>query len=351
MALMDATEAGTSFTFGFLGGAPLPFEETKAGASFVFAFRSLPLIIVISALTALLTYWRILPWCVQALAKVLYKTFGIGGAAGLGTSANIFLNMVVSPLFVRPYLHDMARADLFLLMTAGMSTIAGTVLFLYASFLQGVMTDPITHLMTASVINIPAAILIARIMIPQQAASEYLEVQLSDDSQGSMDAITRGTLAGLQLYLNVIARLIVIVALVHLLNAGLGLLPDIGGNAITLERTLGLCMAPITWLMGIPWQEAATAGQLMGIKTILNEFLAYLRLAELPPGSLSERSTLIMTYALCGFANFGSLGILIGGLSTMVPERRTEIMELGPKCILSGTLATCCSGAVIGILF
>ena len=350
LMLQQATEAGTSFVFGYLGGGPLPFEETQPGASFVLAFRALPLIIVISALTAVLTYWRVLPWIVRGFARLLEKFLGVGGAVGLGTAANVFVGMVEAPLFIRPYLAALSRSELFVIMVSGMATIAGTVLVLYATIIAPVIPNAVGNLLTASLISAPAAITVALLMIPQTSPSTAGDLVPDPGANSTMDAITRGTRSGLELFLMVIAMLLVLVALVFLVNAVLGLLPDVSGQPISLQRLLGYAMAPVCWLMGIPWSEALTAGALMGIKTVLNEFLAYLQLAALPAGALSDRSELIMTYALCGFANFGSLGILIGGLSTMVPERRDEIVQLGLRSILAGTLATCSTGAVVGIL-
>jgi CNT family concentrative nucleoside transporter len=350
VALQNATTAGTSFVFGYLGGGPLPFEETQPGASFVLAFRALPLILVVSALTAVLTYWRILPWIVRAFAVALEKSMGVGGAVGLGTAANIFVGMVEAPLFIRPYLATLSRSELFVIMVTGMATISGTVLVLYATIIGPVIPNAVGSLLTASLISAPAAITIALMMIPQTTASTAGAPVPERGASSTMDAITRGTRSGLELFLIVVAMLLVLVALVFLVNAILALLPQVGGQAISLERLLGYLMAPVCWLMGVPWSEALTAGSLMGIKTVLNEFLAYLQLAALPEGALSQRSELIMTYAMCGFANFGSLGILIGGLSTMVPERRDEVVQLGLRSILAGTLATCSTGAIVGIL-
>ena len=349
-ALQGATESGTVFVFGYLGGGPLPFEETQPGASFILAFRALPLVIVISALTALLTYWRVLPWVVRGFSWVLEKTMGVGGAVGLGTAANIFIGMVEAPLLVRSYLSRMSRSELFMLMTVGMATIAGTVLILYATFVGSVIPNAIAHLLTASIISAPAAITVAKLMVPAHGPPTPAELEPDPNITGSMDAITSGTISGLKLFLNIVAMLLVFVALVHLANAALGLLPEVAGAALTLERLLGWVMAPVCWLMGVPWSEAAAAGSLMGVKTVLNEFIAYLQLAALPADSLSGRSELIMAYALCGFANFGSLGIMLGGLTTLVPERRAEIVGLGMKSVAAGTLATCCTGAVVGIL-
>jgi concentrative nucleoside transporter, CNT family len=351
LALQAATQAGTSFVFGYLGGGPQPFEETEPGASFILAFRALPLVIIISALTALLVYWRILPWIVRAFSVALERTLGVGGAVGLAAAANIFAGMVEAAVFVRPYLTRLTRSELFVVMTTGMATIAGTVLVLYATLLGGVIPNPIAHLLVASLVRTPAAISISLLMVPEREPKTSGREQVASEANGAMDAITRGTGSGLKLYLNIVAMLIVLVALVHLVNAMLGLIPELGGEPVTLQRLLGYAMAPVTWLMGIPWDEARDAGALMGIKTVLNEFLAYSTLAELPEDALNARSRLIMTYALCGFANFGSLGIMIGGLTTMAPERREDIIGLGTRSIVSGTLATLCTGAVVGMLY
>jgi len=350
LALQEATEAGASFVFGYLSGGPLPFEETQPGASFILAFRALPLVIVVSALTAVLTYWRILPLIVRGFSVLLERALGVGGAVGLGVAANVFVGMVEAPLFIRAYLRTITRSELFVIMCAGMATIAGTVLILYANIIGGTIPNAVGHLLTASIISAPAAITIAKIMVPETGIPTSANQNIPSDASSTMDAITKGTQSGLMLLLNITAMLVVLVALVHLVNMVLGIIPDVAGAPITLERVLGMVMAPVTWLMGVPWSEAFTAGALMGTKTVLNEFLAFLQFTDLPSDALSPRSQLIMTYALCGFANFGSLGILIGGLTTMVPERQQEIVALGPKSIVAGTLATCCTGAVVGIL-
>ena len=350
LSLEESTAAGTSMVFGYLGGAELPFAEKYPGASFILAFRALPLILVISALSALLFYWKILPLVVKAFSWSLQKIMRLGGAEGLGVSANIFVGMVESPLLIRPYLTDMTRSEIFTLMTTGMATIAGTVMVLYASILSSVIPDIMGHILTASIISVPAAVTISKIMIPETGELTSGELTSPEPALSAMDAITKGTIQGVQLLVNIIAMLIVLVALVHLVNLILGLLPDVGGLPVSLQRLLGLIMAPVVWLMGIPWQEAPAAGALMGTKTILNEFLAYLDMSRLAPGTLSPKSILIMTYAMCGFANPGSLGIMIGGMGTMAPERRDEIVALGLRSIVGGTLATCMTGAVVGIL-
>jgi CNT family concentrative nucleoside transporter len=351
LGLEEATVAGTSFVFGYLGGGPLPFEETEIGGSLIFAFRSLPLVIVMSALTALLSYWRVLPFVVRLFSIVFQRSFGIGGPVALAASANIFVGMVEAPLFIRTWLGRLGRGELFMVMCAGMATIAGTVLLLYTAILGPVLADAVGHLVTASLISVPAAIMVAWLMVPPE---RHEDGDMSGDepfpATSSMDAITQGTERGLSLYLNIVAMLIVLVALVQVCNSILGLLPDVAGSALSLQRVLGWCMAPVVWLMGVPWSEAATAGSLMGLKTILNEFLAYLELTRLGEEQLSAHSTLIMSYALCGMANLGSLGIMIGGFTALVPERRREIAGLGLKSIVGGTIATCCTGAVVGII-
>jgi len=351
LVLNEATAAGTRFLFGYIGGGQPPFEVKNPANSFILAFQALPLVIVVSALSALLFYWRILPWIVGQLARLLSRSMGIGGALGLGAAANIFVGMIEAPLFVRPYLARMSRAEIFSLMTTGMATIAGTMMVLYAGILSGVRSDALGQILAASVISVPAAILIAQIMVPGDETVTAGEASLQSEATGSMDAITRGTLDGVKLLINIIAMLIVFVALVALANILLAFLPTVSGEPITLQRCLGWVFAPLVWLMGIPLDEAVTAGALMGTKTILNEFLAYLNMVSLPAQALSQRSELIMIYAMCGFANFGSLGIMLGGMGTMVPERRAEIAALGMKSIMAGTMATMMTGAWVGILF
>jgi concentrative nucleoside transporter, CNT family len=351
-AIADATRAGTSFVFGYLGGGQLPYELKVPGAEFVLALQALPLVLVMSVLTTLLFYWRILPPVVRGLSWLLERTLAVGGAVGLSTAANIFLGMVEAPLFIRPYLARLTRSELFIVMTGGMAGIAGTVLVIYATLVTPVVPDAAAHLVIASVMAAPAAILVSRIMVPEtkdQVAAEG-RIELPAVASSTMDAIVKGTGAGLELLLNICAILIVLVALVHLANTVMGALPHLGGEPITLQRLLGCLMAPVCWLIGIPWQQAAAAGALMGTKTILNEFSAYFELAKLPADALDARSRLIMLYAMCGFANFGSLGIMIAGLGTMAPERRDEVVALGFKSIVSGTLATCLMGAIVGVL-
>ncbi|SJZ79810.1 concentrative nucleoside transporter, CNT family [Trichlorobacter thiogenes] len=349
-AFEEATKAGTSFVFGYLGGGPLPFVETAPGGSFSLAFQALPMVLVIGALTAVLYYWRILPKVVQGFSWVLRKTMGIGGALGVVASGCIFLGMIESPLLIRPYLVRMTRSELFAMMATGLSCIAGTMLVLYATVLQKVIPDALGHILTASIIHAPAALVVASIMVPE-TQEQTLGGELSSyEATSAMDALTKGTWDGLKLLVNIVAVLIVFVALVKLVNIGLGQLPDVMGGPVTLERILGILLSPVVWLIGVPWSEAGTAGSLMGIKIVLNEFLAYIKFSSLPEAALSPKTRIIMTYAMCSFANLGSLGILIAGLGSLCPERRDEIVAMGVKALIAGVLASLMTGAVVGML-
>jgi CNT family concentrative nucleoside transporter len=338
--LEKATAAGTTLVFGYLGGGPTPFAVTDVGSNFVLAFRALPIVLVMSALSALLYYWGILQWLVRGISWLLERVMRVGGVVGLSTAANVFVGMVEAPLVVRPWLARVSRGELFAIMAVGMASIAGTVLFLYASFLSKAIPDAIAHLLIASIVSAPAALVISFLMVPPQGEATGGQVDLRSDATGSMDALTRGTLDGAQLLLNIVAMLVVFVALVTLVNLIIA--------PYTLQGWLGWLLMPLAWLAGVPWSEAHVAGMLLGTKTVLNELIAYLDLAAAK--DLSERSRLLMTYALCGFANFGSLGIMIGGLSTMCPERRPEIVSLGFKSIIAGTLATCLTAATVGLI-
>jgi len=348
--IQAATRAGTSFVFGYLGGGPPPFAATMPEAGFILALQALPLILVVSALSAVLAYWGVLPRIVRGFAWLLERSMGVGGAVGLSTAANVFLGMVEAPLMIRPYLMQLTRSELFVVLTGGMAGIAGTVMVLYASILAPVLPDALSHILVASILSAPAAILVAKLMIPDRQAPTPGTLIDPDPSRSTMDAITKGTAEGVHLLIQVTALLLVLVALVHLANQIVGLLPAIGGAPLTLQRMLGWVMAPVVWLVGVPWSEAPLAGQLMGTKTVLNEFIAFIDLSKLGDAEIAPRSRLIMTYALCGFANFGSLGIMIGGLTAMAPARRAEIVALGGRSLVSGTLATCVTAAVVGVV-
>ena len=358
LALDEATRAGTSLVFGFIGGGDLPFEESYPGASFVLAFRALPIVLVMSAVSAVLWHWGIMPRIVHGFARALRATLRIDGPVAVGAAANIFVGMVEAAILIRPHLSRMSRADLFVTMTCGLTTIAGTVLVLYATFLNGVIENAAGHLLVASLISAPAAIVIARLMIPAADAGDVPLVTEQDEAgsidretyDGTMDALVQGTQDGLRLLLNIIAMLIVFVAVVALLNQFLGLVPDVWGAPLTLQRVLGWGLAPVAWLIGIPWAEATTAGGLIGTKIVLNELIAYLDLAAIPASELSDRSRIILLYALCSFANFGSVGIMLAGMVAMAPERKAELVALGLKSLVAATIATCMTGAVVALI-
>jgi CNT family concentrative nucleoside transporter len=354
-ALQTATDAGTAFLFGYLGGGPLPFTESHPGASIVLAFKILPLVLVISALSSLLLYLGLLQRLTAAFAWMLRRTLGIGGALALGAAVHIFLGMIEAPLLIRPYLAGMTRGELFALMSCGMAGVAGTMMVIYATVLAHIMPDALSLILVASVISTPAALAVAALLVPfgpaPSAASENDVAAIEKERPASvMDALTRGTAEGVAPLVGITTTLLVTVALVTLINILLGLLPHPGPGAITLQSVAALPFRPVMWLIGMDWGDAATAASLMGTKTILNELVAYVDLANLPAGALSAHARLIVTFSLCGFANFGSLGIMIGGMGAMVPERRAEIVSLGLRSILSGTVATCLSGAVAGLL-
>lgn len=351
LMVSEATAAGATMVFGYLATQEPPFAASNPGNYFIMALQALPLILVVSALSALLFYWRVLPLLVRAFSWLLQKTLRVSGCEGVAAAANVFVGMVEAPLFIRPYLSRMTRGELFCVMVCGMSTIAGTMMVLYANFLTPVLgAAALGHILAASIISAPAAIVIARVMVPETDAKVAVaidQVDIRSEAKGSLDAIVRGTTDGVQILINVVAMMIVAIAFMFMIDAVLGLLPAVNGQPLRFQRILGWGMAPLVWLIGIPWSESVAAGGLMGIKTVANEILSYL---ALPGAELTARTNLMMTYAMCGFANFGSLGIMIGGIGAMVPERRAEIVGLGFKSIAAGTLATLMTGAIVGML-
>ncbi len=349
-ALGAATQKGTSFVYGYMGGGPPPFEVTNPGFLTTFAFQVLPLVIVMSALSALLWYWKILPIIISGISYLFERALGTRGPAGLVATANIFMGQIEAPLLVRPYLARMSQYELLLIMTAGMATIAGSVMVIYSAMLGAQIQGVLGQLITKSIMSVPAAILFAHVMLPENNDSSQELEKPPRVYESSMDAITRGTSDGLNIYLNILAILIVAIALVALLNGIIGLLPDVAGAPLTMERLAGWVFSPIAWLMGIPWAESQTAGSLLGIKTVLNEFIAYLKMQDLQPGELSEHSKLITLYAVCGFANLSSVGIQISGIGAMCPERRNDLAKLGFRALIAATLASCMCGAVVGIV-
>lgn len=348
-ALREATMAGTSFAFGYLGGAPLPFVPKDDARPFVFAFQALPMVIVVSALSMLLFHWRILPWAVRGASLVLSRLLGIGGALSVCTAAKLFLGQTEAPLLIRPFMGRLSRSELFSVMTLGMATTSSTVMVVYATILGETVPHPIRHILTASLISLPAALAISRVMVPPDNAATAGDVVVPYHFGGSMEAISRGAADGMKFYSGILAMLLTMLALVNLLDAVLGNLV-IGGAPLSLQLILGQLMAPVAWVTGVPWSEARVAGNLLGEKTALNEVIAFISLAGVPAEALGERSRVMMTYALCGFANFSSIGIQIGGLGSMVPERRAEILALSFRSLIAGTIASLMSATIVGAL-
>ncbi|MCK0099960.1 nucleoside:proton symporter [Qipengyuania sp. S6317L1] len=353
-AIERATLAGSSYMFGYLGGADLPFAVKEgADAPLIIAFQILPLVIVFSALAALLWHWGVLRWLVNGLSFLLRKSLNVSGVVGLSGGANMFLGVVESPLVVRAYFARMSRAELFQVMVLAMATISGAILILYATTLRETVPDAVGHMISASLVSLPAALLIAKLMVPGNAEDVATEAEDGEEGlkyESSIDAIVKGTMDGMQLFLAVIAIIIVVFALVSLTDQILAVLPFIEGEPITLKRIFGWIFAPFMWAIGVPWTEAQAAGGLMGTKVILNEYVAYLELAALPEGTLSERSLLIVTYALCGVANLASVGLLVSTIGTLCPERRAEAAGLGMKSWIAGNIATAMTGAWIGVV-
>jgi CNT family concentrative nucleoside transporter len=350
-ALQRATDDGTSFVFGYLGGGALPFSESQPGLSYIFAFRALPLVLTISALASLLFYWGILQVIVKAFAWLLRRAMGVGGALGLGAAVHIFVGNIEAPLLVRPYLLRMERGELFALMTCGMAGIAGTVMVLYAAILGPIIPDSLGNILIASVISTPAGLAVAALMVPFESnADAEAQLTLGEPMLSPVDALARGTADGIVFLANIIGMLIVAIASVSLVNMALSWIPAIGGDPVTLQRLFAYIFRPIMWLIGVPAQDIVAASGLMATKTVLNEFIAYVDMAKMSGDALSPQTRLILTYAMCGFANFGSAGIMIGGMSAMAPQRKHDIVGLGLRSIVSGTIATCMSGAVVGML-
>lgn len=345
LALDQATKDGASFVFGYIGGGNTPFEMKNPANNFIIAFQILPIIIVVSALSALLFHWGILQKIIGLFSLLLRKTLKIDGATGMGVASSIFLGIIESPLFIKPYLEKLSRSGLFTLITAGMATVAGTVMVLYSNILSASVPNAAAQILVASIMSAPAAIMFAQILIPGNEEVELENYDLPVNTKSAFEAIINGTNEGIQMVIGITGVLLVLFAFISLLNMGLGLLPF--EKAITIQQLAGYIFIPFVWLMGIDSSEIMNAAQLMGIKLMLNEFVAYTQLGNL---IVNEKSKLIMTYAMCGFANFGSLGILVGGLGTLMPSRKNEVVSLSLKSILAGTMATMFTGTIIGII-
>jgi len=349
-SLIDATAYGTAFVFGPAFGTQAGWEELSGQPGPIFAVHLLPLIIVVAALSAILWHWHILRWVTKGFAFVFRKFMGLGGATSLAVSANVFMGMTEAPVLVKPYLKGMSRSEIFILMVAGFATVAGSVLVLYGVFLKDVLPNALGQLLAASLIAAPAAVALALVMVPESVDEKQRAHEPDFEYESTMDAFATGASDGLKILGNIVTMLIAAFALLFLVNSGLGAFPDVFGAPLSIERILGWLFAPIMYMVGVPMSEAAQSGSLIGIKTVLTEFVAFLQLAGEAGEGLSPRSSMITAHAICGFANFGSIGILIGGLSIIEPQRRTTFLELAWKTLIAGTLATCLSGAVVGAL-
>jgi len=350
--LGTATRAGTSFVFGFLAGGDQPFAVTGPGGVFIFAFQVMPVILVVCALSALLWHWRILKWITQGFGFVFQKTLGLRGPIGLATAATIFMGQVEGPIFIRAYLDKLSRSELFMLISVGMACVSGSTMVAYATILKNVLPDAAAHVLTASIISAPAGVLLARILIPADPAESKDGLMEAEDKRydSSVDALIKGTSDGLTIVLNVGATLIVFVALIAMVDLILAAMPTLWGAPMSIERGLGAAFAPLAYALGLPWNEAPAGGLLLGTKLVLTEFTAFIKMSELPAEALSERSRMIMTYALCGFANIASVGINVAGYSVLVPTRRGEVMGMVWKAMLAGFLATCLTASLVGLM-
>lgn len=348
--LQAATRAGTSFVFGYVGDNVAAEQLMGGSPPPLFFFQILPIVIVVAALSAILWHWRILRWVTNGFAYIFQRAMGLGGATSLAVSANVFMGMTEAPVLIRPYIKGMTRSELLIMMTAGFATIAGSVLVVYGAFLEGKMANPLAQLLTASIMAAPAAVAVALAMIPETTPATERMKEPDFNYASTMDAFSRGASDGLQIVLNIATMLIAALALLWLVNAGLGALPNVAGEPLSIERILGWIFAPLMYMIGVPMGEAAQSGSLMGVKTVLTEFVAFLQLAEVPVDAMDPRTRMITAHAICGFANFGSMGILIGGLTIVEPARRDDFLALSWRTLLAGTLATCLSGAVVGAL-
>ena len=348
--LSSATDRGTQFVFGYLAGGDAPYAAPEgASAPFIFGFRVLPLILVISALSALLWHWKILKWITYGFGFLFQRAMGLSGPSALAAATNIFMGMVESPIVIRAYLHSLTRSELFLMMVVGLATVAGSTMVAYALILSEVLPNAAGHVLVASIISAPAGILLARVMIPGEKGEAVAPHGTDLEYESSMDAITRGVQDGVMVAVNVAAFLITFVALVWILNnmlAGFVL----NGEQVTLQVLFAYLFAPVAFLIGVPWSEAHAAGEILGTKLFLTEFIAYIELGAIPAAEMSERTRMILTYAICGFANVASVGITTGGLTVLMPDRRPEIMELAWKALLPGFMATLMTGAVVAAL-
>ncbi len=346
LALASVSERATTFLFGYLAGGATPFEVTQPQNNMIIAFKVFPLILVISAISNILFYTGILPFIINQFSKVLRKTIKIPSIIAFSSSASIFLGTIETPLLIKPYLKNLSRAELLALMSATMSTIAGTVMVLYASVLSGVIENPIAHLVTASIISVPISVILSMIICPFSKSLQDKSINQTIKPYDSFsDALFQGIQDGLTMILQITATIIVLFAFIYLINDLIAWF----SKDYSIEKILGHILRPFLWLTGISWAESQAASQLMGIKIILNEFVAFIKFQELGAG-LSNNSKIITLYALCGFANLASFGIVVGGLGALLPDKKKLLATLGIKSLLIGNLATLMTAAIISLI-
>lgn len=351
IALENSTMEGTSFVFGYIGGGAAPFKVEGHASTYSLAFQALPLVIVISATSSLLFYYRIMPFIIRHISWAVSHVLGLGGALAIGVSSNLFLGMAEAPLVIRPYMKRITHSELFTMMSCGMAGVAGTVMGLYVAILTPIAPHIMSHVIASVIITLPAVVIISRVMVPEietltEGRELYVEKRLS-----AIDALTKGVSIGAQVFISIVAMLIVLVAIVAFINKGLALLPTIDGTTLSLSYLIGFIFQPFMWLMGIPWDQAHSAGDLMATRLVLNELVSYQHLASLPAGILDAKSQLILIYAMCGFANISGLGIMLSTYNVLIPKRRKEFMAMGTKALLAGTLCTMMTGTIMGVLY
>jgi CNT family concentrative nucleoside transporter len=364
--LLSFSEAGSDFVFQTIEPHEITVihEGARETATYIgrisppvktLAFWILPTVVFFSALMALLYHYGLMQWLVALFGRVMQRTMGTSGAESLSAAANIFVGQTEAPLVVRPFVEHMTRSELNAVMVGGFATIAGGVMAIYVGVL-GHIPGIAGHLVTASLMSAPAALAIAKLMVPETEIPRTMgktDLRLERLDVNGIDALARGTLEGLQLALNIGAMLLVFVAVIAMVNAILGFFGSLVGLTLTLQGVFGWVFSPLALLMGIPWSEARTVGTLLGEKLVLTELIAYLHLGELQgtAQALSPRSAIITSYALCGFANFASIGIQLGGIGGMAPSRRHDLARLGLRAMIGGTLAAMMTGAVAGIMY
>ena len=354
--LIDATREGTSFVFGPVIGNQAAWEKLVGAPGPIFIFQLLPLIIVIGSLSAILWHWGILKIITRGFALIFQRTMGMGGPTSLSVAANIFMGQTEAPLLIKPYLKTMTRSELLIVMATGFATIAGSVLVVYVTLLRPTLPAIAAHLITVSITASPAAVALSMIMVPETGTISKASTESDFKYHSTMDAFATGATDGIAIIWNIATMLIAALALVYITNAILGVIPvppewtPDHSTHLSLNMILGWLFAPLMYVAGVPWGESLLAGQFVGQKTVFTEFVAFINLGALPAEAMTERTRTLVTYAIAGFANFGSMGILIGGLSIMCPERRPDFLALAWKTLFAGTLATILAATVVGSL-